>query len=315
MNRRFVFKSLSAAFAWVLFAVSVAGQAAGDPVSVIGQVVCCLDCWQEKDRSKVEYGSSEDLLKAIGCVEGGDPTMLAVRENEGFKLYVLKEGKFRLPGENWIEYIGKTVTIEGRSEKAEKHEHLVVDGLEVVKESLAAREAKEVLGKTIPLRLADLSGSLQDLSLFKGRVVVLNFWATFCEPCRKEMPDLAEIQSEFAPFGVQVIGANADAQEDRAKVLKFIREAKVNFPIWMNSSTADMVRFGLGVALPGTVLIDKQGRVSKVISGVVDPEKLREDIDELLAMPTEAVATGPESGTGSDPMASNERSLASSVPS
>ena len=67
----------------------------------------------------------------------------------------------------------------------------------------------------------------------------LNFWATYCIPCRKEMPDLAAIQNEYAALGVQVIGASTDEAADRAKVLQFVRETKINFPIWMG---ADHVR-------------------------------------------------------------------------
>lgn len=66
-----------------------------------GQVVCCAECWAEADRTKVEYGTAKDLLKAKSCVEGGDPTLLAVREGDKFKLYQLATGKFRLPGKNW----------------------------------------------------------------------------------------------------------------------------------------------------------------------------------------------------------------------
>ena len=84
------------------------------------------------------------------------------------------------------------------------------------------------------------------------------------------MPDLAAIQNEYAALGVQVIGASADEPEDRDKVLQFVKETKVNFPVWMGASAADMIRFGLGTALPGTVIIDREGRVAKVISGVID---------------------------------------------
>lgn len=293
---------------------SVVAQDGPESFMAEGVVVCCLDCWLEKDRTKFEFGTSEDLLKAKGCVEGGDPTLLAIREGEGFKYYILKEGAFKLPGKNWLEFVGKIVSVSGKRHKNGEFEHLVVDTLNVTGLSPSEREAKAAVGTIVGLKLPDLSGSVQDLALFKGRVVVLNFWATFCEPCREEMPDLAEIQSEFAPFGVQVIGANADAPEDRPKVLKFIREAGVNFPVWMGSGTEDMVRFGLGEALPGTVLIDKQGRVAKVISGIVDPASLRSDIEKLLELPA-AVPEGQSRDSERKPMRSETARTVSSVPS
>ncbi len=132
------------------------------------------------------------------------------------------------------------------------------------------------------LTLKDPFGTAQALSALKGRIVVLNFWATYCIPCREEMPDLAAIQNEYAALGVQVIGASTDEEDDRAKVLQFAKETKINFPIWMGATTADMMRFGLGGALPGTVVIGKDGRIAKVISGVVNQADLKKQIDAML---------------------------------
>lgn len=97
------------------------------------------------------------------------------------------------------------------------------------------------------------------------------------------MPDLAAIQNEYAALGVQVIGASTDVAEDRVKVLQFVKETKVNFPIWVGATTADMIKFGLGAALPGTVVIGRDGRVVKVISGVVKQAELKKQIDAMIA--------------------------------
>jgi thiol-disulfide isomerase/thioredoxin len=161
-----------------------------------------------------------------------------------------------------------------------------VDSLEVLEQSLAQREAAKLVGQQIDLTLKDLSGVDQSLSALKGRIVVLNFWATYCIPCRKEMPDLAAIQNEFAALGVQVVGVNTDELKDRSKVLQFVKETKINFPIWVGGSTEHMVKFGLGAALPGTVVIGRDGRVVKIISGVVDQVILRKEIEALLAVAT-----------------------------
>jgi thiol-disulfide isomerase/thioredoxin len=91
--------------------------------------------------------------------------------------------------------------------------------------------------------------------------VVLNFWATWCIPCRKEMPDLAAIQNEYAALGVQVIGAGADTLADRSKVLQFAKETRINFPVWLGATTDDMKRFGLGPSLPGTAIIGRDGKI------------------------------------------------------
>ncbi|HJU91455.1 MAG TPA: TlpA disulfide reductase family protein [Pyrinomonadaceae bacterium] len=255
-----------------------------------GQVVCCAECWAEADRTKVEFGTAEDLLKAKSCVEGGDPTLLAVREGDKFTLYQLQPAKFRLPGKNWLEFIGKRIAVTGTVQKKKETSVIRVDSLEVLATSLAERQASLTIGKEIELTLKDPFGTEQRLSSLKGRIVILNFWATYCIPCRKEMPDLAAIQNEYAALGVQVIGASTDESDDRDKVLQFVKETKVNFPIWMGASVADMIRFGLGAALPGTVIIDREGRVAKVISGVIDKADIKKQIESMLATAEQARA-------------------------
>lgn len=255
-----------------------------------GQVVCCAECWAQADRTKVEFGTAEDLLKSKSCVEGGDPTLLAVREGDKFTLYQLEPAGYRLPGKNWLEFVGKRIAVTGTVQKKKNASVIRVDSLEVLAASLAERQAATTIGKEIELTLKDPFGTEQRLSSLKGRIVILNFWATYCIPCRKEMPDLAAIQNEFAALGVQVIGASTDESKDRDKVLQFVKETKVNFPVWMGASAADMIRFGLGTALPGTVIIDREGRVAKVISGVVDKAVVKKQIESMLATAEQARA-------------------------
>jgi peroxiredoxin len=123
------------------------------------------------------------------------------------------------------------------------------------------------------------------------------------------MPDLAAIQNEYAALGVQVIGASADEVDARDDVLQFIKETKINFPIWLGASSGDMMRFGLGTALPGTVVIDRQGRVARVISGVVNPPDLKKQIDAML------VAVEKVSKQEREVEARQKRTEVSSVPS
>jgi thiol-disulfide isomerase/thioredoxin len=272
-------------------AFTVVATAQRRAVKLEGQVVCCADCWAEADRKAVEYGTAEDLLKAQSCVASGDPTLIAVREGEHFTLYQLEQGKFRLPGKNWLEFVGKRISVVGTVQKKKSASVIRVDALEVLATSLAEREAQSVMGSEVELALKDPFGTEQRLSALKGRIVILNFWATYCVPCRKEMPDLAAVQNEYAALGVQVVGASTDEVEDRAKVLEFVKETKVNFPIWMGATTADMMRFGLGAALPGTIIIGRDGRIAKVISGIINPDDLKKQIDALLASAEKTAAS------------------------
>lgn len=298
-----------ALFFSLAFASSVASQSPS--VRLEGQVVCCAECWAEADRTRVEYGTTENLLKAKSCV-AHDPTLLAVRDGEKFKLYQLALGRFRLPGKNWLDFVGKRVEITGAIQTRKEASIVRVDSLSVLAPSLAEREAAKVVGQEVELKLTDLSGSQQTLGSLKGRVVILNFWATYCIPCKSEMPDLAEIQNEYAALGVQVIGASTDQVSDRQTVLQFVKETKINFPIWVGAGTSDMFRFGLGSALPGTVVIGKDGQIVRVISGVVNQADLKKQIDGMLA----STAFAPASEVEKKQVASAKRPAeVSSVPS
>jgi hypothetical protein len=171
-------KSLLAALTLVLVFATFS-HAQSLPTKLEGQVVCCAECWAEADRNKVEYGTAENLLKAKSCVESGDPTLLAVREGEGFKLYQLALGKFRLPGKNWLEFVGKRVAVAGAVQTKKDVSTIRVDSLQVLAPSLAEREAAKLVGQTVDFKLKDLSGVEQSLESFKGRIVILNFWATY----------------------------------------------------------------------------------------------------------------------------------------
>ncbi len=292
----------------LIFPASFLAQKTAE-VKFEGQIVCCADCWAEADRTKIEYGTAEDLLKSKSCVENGDPTLIAVRTGDKFTLYQLEQGKFKLQEKNWLSYIGKKVSATGTIKKKKV---FVVDSLEVLEESIGTREAKAAVGQEVELKLKDLFGTEQSLNQYKGRIVILNFWATFCVPCREEMPDLAAIQNEYAALGVQVIGASTDEISDRPKVLQFIKETKINFPIWMGATAADMSRFGLGEALPGTLIIDKNGKIVKVISGIVNAADLRKQIDSMLETAESKVE---KSETLARKNSKSEKSKASSVPS
>lgn len=306
---KYLFLSISLSLL-LIFPASFSAQKTADSVKVEGQIVCCADCWAEADRTKVEYGTAEDLLKSKSCIANGDPTLIAVREGDKFKLYQLEQGEFKLQEKDWSNYIGKKVSVTGT---IKKKKIFVVDTLEVTAESLATREAKAAIGQTVELKLNDLFGTEQSLAQYKGRIVVLNFWATFCVPCREEMPDLAKIQNEYAALGVQVIGASTDEASSRPKVLKFIKETKVNFPIWMGATAADMTRFGLGEALPGTVIIDKSGKIVQVISGIVNVADMRKQLDSMIELAESKVETIEEPVV--QKTIKTETSKASTVPS
>ncbi len=153
-----------------------------------------------------QYGSAADLVKAAECVANGDPTLLAVMDAGGkTTFYQLEEGQFKKPGKNWLDFIGKRVESTGVVRAKKKQQFIKIDTLEIL--SSPNIQTPDVIGREAELALKDLFGVEQKLSGLRGRVVILNFWATWCGPCRKEMPDLAAIQNEYAAMGIQVVGA------------------------------------------------------------------------------------------------------------
>ncbi len=292
------------------FTVTPALSATENITKLQGHVVCCADCWAESDRKTVPYGTEEDIEKAAQCIANGDPTLLAVENKEGgWTLYQLGQGKFKRPGKNWLDYVGKQVEVTG-STRIKKDQHFIkVDTLTVLRDRPVSdtTPAASVVGAEVELALKDLFGAEQRLSSYKGRIVILNFWATYCVPCRKEMPDLARVQNEYAALGVQVIGAAADPLTDQAKVRQFIKDTKVNFPIWLGASADDMRRFGLGSALPGTVIIGRDGKVIARIRGIIKEADLKKHLETLIARD--------QSGVKGQIAKAEKASKSSSVPS
>lgn len=130
--------------------------------------------------------------------------------------------------------------------------------------------------KAPQLEVTDINGRTVRLSDYKGKVVLINFWATWCPPCRAEMPDLVRLQREHGKEGLQIIGITYPP-ERRARVRRFARSLKVNYPIILG--TREMkARFSSDETLPLTVVINRDGKVSDIISGIL----LRQEVDEKI---------------------------------
>ena len=248
-------------------------------VKLKGQVVCS-QCWFEaKDRKKTRYGNEADITCAEECSGNNVPQALAVEDEKGFTLYILEVGAYRPKGKDFLENVPYMAEVEG-TVRIEKDKHfLKVNAFKVLDEK---PKLPALVSDDAVLALKDLTGADQSVAALRGRVVVLNFWATWCVPCQKEMPDLSAIQNDYAALGVQVIGAAGDAAADGPKVLKFIREFKVNFPVWVGAKTEDMERFGVGTVLPATVIIDKNGKIVWREIGIIKPADLRKELDKIL---------------------------------
>jgi thiol-disulfide isomerase/thioredoxin len=141
-----------------------------------------------------------------------------------------------------------------------------------------------------PSASAAAGGSLP-LDRHRGEIVVLNFWATWCEPCRKEIPLLVRLQREYGRRGVRIVGASIDEPEDRDVAERFVRDRGVNYPVWYGHTAEDMKPLGLATAIPATAIFDREGtRVFRIV-GEIHEDAIRPRLDWLLgARPTAAPA-------------------------
>ena len=132
------------------------------------------------------------------------------------------------------------------------------------------------------LTLSQLGGNDWNLADHRGQVVLINYWATWCGPCREEMPGLARVAQEFAPRGLAVVGvAMDDGSNASAQVRAFAARMKVPYPIAFPSAARN-----LGpreIALPTTVLIDRHGRIVKTYRGAVERADFAKDVAAALA--------------------------------
>jgi thiol-disulfide isomerase/thioredoxin len=141
-----------------------------------------------------------------------------------------------------------------------------------------ARDAAPLLALTLP----DALGKSQSLEQWRGKVVVVNFWATWCAPCREEMPEFVKAQREYGPRGLQFVGIAVD---DADKVGKFVGELGLNYPALVGGYQALDISKNLGnslSALPFTVVIDRQGKIVRTQLGQLKPAELQSIVTKLL---------------------------------
>jgi peroxiredoxin len=128
--------------------------------------------------------------------------------------------------------------------------------------------------------LNDASGQPVRLSAYRGKVVLLNFWATWCVPCRQEIPWFAEFQRSNQQRGFAVLGVSMDEDGWRS-VKPFLREKHVNYPVMIGNDQISALFGGLQ-SLPLTLLIDRSGRIATVHAGLCTKQEYERDINAVL---------------------------------
>ena len=151
-----------------------------------------------------------------------------------------------------------------------------------VVDSPSSAAAQQDEPQTAPdFSLKTLDGAHVSLSDYKGKVVVLNFWATYCVPCKTETPWFVDLQKKHAADGLQVIGITMDEPENK-RVSKFVSDLGVNYPIAFGDyDTADA--YNHVQALPVTFFITRDGKIAKTVRGIENKEQLEQEAGKLLS--------------------------------
>lgn len=127
--------------------------------------------------------------------------------------------------------------------------------------------------------LTDSKGASVDLSAYKGRVLLLDFWATWCEGCKEEIPWFMEFQDKYNKMGLTVVGASLD--DGWKSVEQYLREHKINYRVVLGTFESAK-QFGVDKGMPVTLLIDRDGKIANVNLGMVDKAAFEREIQTLL---------------------------------
>ena len=154
----------------------------------------------------------------------------------------------------------------------------------------------------IEFMLADSTGKQQKLSDYKGKVVLLNFWATWCGPCKIEIPWFNEFQEKYKAKGFSALGVAMD-DEGWEMVRPYLAKNKIAYPIMVGNEPLAQ-KYGGVESMPTTFIIDRQGRITSMHVGLVSKKDYSDEIEKLLLeVPKAGVAKRPDVNSGVKPAA------------
>lgn len=130
--------------------------------------------------------------------------------------------------------------------------------------------------------LPDLEGNIRDISEWEGKVVLVNFWATWCPPCRREIPEFIEVREKYKDQGFEILGIAIDTPD---MVKEFVRTMGIEYPIMHGEMDAVSISSAYGNAmggLPYSALLDREGNIQFIRTGELSKHVLEEQLQELL---------------------------------
>jgi thiol-disulfide isomerase/thioredoxin len=134
----------------------------------------------------------------------------------------------------------------------------------------------------VDLALTALDGKKVHLRDYAGKPVVVNIWATWCGPCREEMPRMVEAEKVWGPKGVVFVGASLDDNKTKKDIPAFLQEFKITFPILTGATLTDLAKLHLGNAVPDTAFLDSDGVIFARVRGEVTKTELEERLNWVM---------------------------------
>lgn len=131
------------------------------------------------------------------------------------------------------------------------------------------------------LTLETMDGRTINVADHEGGVILVNFWATWCGPCRREIPDLVDLYSDLNEAGLEIVGIAVD-QEGADAVKPFVKEQKINYPIVLDPDQSTESHFEAMYGLPTTYVVNPEGQIVKRVLGVFPIEEMKPKLIEML---------------------------------
>jgi len=145
--------------------------------------------------------------------------------------------------------------------------------------STPVAKAQASAGTGAKFMALDIDGNFHSLEQYKGRPLILNFWGTWCPPCRRELPDLKKIYAEYKPVGLEIIGLAVNDPPD--KVRKFAKQMGLDW-VMLIANRESAMSYQIGTGVPVTIFLDKEGNeVSRAI-GARDYNFFKREIEKII---------------------------------